>query len=1018
MRKKHRARTRHLIILAVVVLLSTIAPTLHAGGRKEDRLSKADQFIADRRYTDAILALTAFIKESPERFDEAQRRLQRIVRLRDEYNATASELLDVLVNDPTNDERKLEMIRRLEALETAPNRAAREFISRTKETALFTFNKARFEAIMLAGRTLIDNKDYPGAVRKYAEGFALYKEEFDTAGYGQLVVSRVNEGLKTVGEGNTRFINLTEKLISGITALETTFAKAEGPESVELTVASYEAFESLLLEFASLRNASASAGRSFENQFLLLQGADKKLTESSFLPFAFRFVLGRKTEIRPEGILGAMDTLWMELANRVQTAAVATADRSYLASLAVRESGNHVRAGNAFLATSTYAELAMRGIALWSAVAGSESIPALTSYGRSILTGKPPSALRYRTLSRVSRFANVAEKYIVEHTSLVDNARLGPTQYDKGSLAASQAIDVVRTDRNAFRNLAQRIESDRNAFSSYAELVRSYRETSFVGPETTAYVEDVSLLLKEIEADVIASGIDSAAAQYAIAEKELARILSLRNADLGNARLLLDGTPNPDLTPGPKYPAESIPAFKSTETAASVDAANANLLLGSLRVEDPNVLTDARIIALIGAVRDSAGKLQALQVAARTASQDAAERVRQAESARLEAERRYEEARSALSRLNFDLARERLQRSGERFDASLAIQEAPALRTDRDRRLLALSSEITKTENEVVVRDVRRLINEARQAYFAGTFDRAEESLVQAQSRWKTTNVEDEPEVVYWLTLVRGALSIKTGRTIPVTAPLFAEMGQLLSFARRYYEEGRQLLAARRKTEALARFEDAKKKIQEVKIVFPINQEAGLLELRIDQVIDPEAFNAVFRRRLAEAQAKMKDRPQEGYSELQDLYEINPRYAGLKAIIEKAEIDLGLRLPPPDRAALTRSIDLTSTARRIVDANLRGQFPVALEQLNEALRLNPNNDQAVSLKDRIQTDVGGQAAVVLSNVAEKEYQRAVQELQKGNTIAALAIVEQLLRDPGNRNSPRIIELQRRIQSRL
>ena len=170
MRNKHRARTRHLIILAIVVLLSTVAPALHAGGRKEDRLSKADQLITDRRYTDAILALTAFIKESPERFDEAQRRLQRIVRLRDEYNATASELLDVLVNDPTNDERKLEMIRRLEALETAPNRAAREFISRTKETALFTFNKARFEAIMLAGRALIDKKDYPGAVRKYAEG--------------------------------------------------------------------------------------------------------------------------------------------------------------------------------------------------------------------------------------------------------------------------------------------------------------------------------------------------------------------------------------------------------------------------------------------------------------------------------------------------------------------------------------------------------------------------------------------------------------------------------------------------------------------------------------------------------------------------------------------------------------------------------------------------------------------------------------------------------------------------------
>jgi hypothetical protein len=72
----------------------------------------------------------------------------------------------------------------------------------------------------------------------------------------------------------------------------------------------------------------------------------------------------------------------------------------------------------------------------------------------------------------------------------------------------------------------------------------------------------------------------------------------------------------------------------------------------------------------------------------------------------------------------------------------------------------------------------------------------------------------------------------------------------------------------------------------------------------------------------------------------------------------------------------------------------------------------------VALKDRIQMDVGGQAAVVLTNAAEREYQRAVQELQKGNNTVALSIVEQLLRDPQNRNSPRIIELQRRIQSRL
>jgi tetratricopeptide (TPR) repeat protein len=149
-----------------------------------------------------------------------------------------------------------------------------------------------------------------------------------------------------------------------------------------------------------------------------------------------------------------------------------------------------------------------------------------------------------------------------------------------------------------------------------------------------------------------------------------------------------------------------------------------------------------------------------------------------------------------------------------------------------------------------------------------------------------------------------------------------------------------------------------------------------------------------------------------------DLSEINPRYPGLQTAIAKAEIDLGLRLPPPDTRALQRSTELAASAKRIVDANIRSQFPVALEQLNEALKLNPNNEQAVTLKDRIQTDVGGQASVVLTSASEREYQRAVQELQRGNTIVALAIVEQLLQDPRNRNAPRIIELQRRIQSRL
>jgi hypothetical protein len=71
----------------------------------------------------------------------------------------------------------------------------------------------------------------------------------------------------------------------------------------------------------------------------------------------------------------------------------------------------------------------------------------------------------------------------------------------------------------------------------------------------------------------------------------------------------------------------------------------------------------------------------------------------------------------------------------------------------------------------------------------------------------------------------------------------------------------------------------------------------------------------------------------------------------------------------------------------------------------------------MSLKDRVQTELGGGSSLVLSSAVEREYQRAVQALQQGNTLVAMTIVRQLLQDPKNRIS-RILDLQRRIESIL
>jgi len=309
-------------------------------------------------------------------------------------------------------------------------------------------------------------------------------------------------------------------------------------------------------------------------------------------------------------------------------------------------------------------------------------------------------------------------------------------------------------------------------------------------------------------------------------------------------------------------------------------------------------------------------------------------------------------------------------------------------------------------------------VNTARETYFAGNFGESEVLLVRALSRWRRTNGEDDPELTYWLTVVRGAMSLRSGRTIPVTAPLYAEMSQLLSDAKRQYDDGMDLINRNRRQEGLGKFNLARQKTQEVRLMFPVNQEASILELRMDQITDPRTFNESFQRRLSEAAAGIRRGSVESFADLQNLAEINPRYPGIQASLTQAEIDMGYRPRPPNPQSLSRSNELTASARSVIDRNVRSQFPVALEQLNEALLLNPNNNQAMSLKDRVLTELGGGGSVVLSSTAEREYQRAVQELQQGNTLVAMTIVRQLLQDPQNRNSARILELQRRIESVL
>ena len=89
-----------------------------------------------------------------------------------------------------------------------------------------------------------------------------------------------------------------------------------------------------------------------------------------------------------------------------------------------------------------------------------------------------------------------------------------------------------------------------------------------------------------------------------------------------------------------------------------------------------------------------------------------------------------------------------------------------------------------------------------------------------------------------------------------------------------------------------------------------------------------------------------------------------------------------------------------------------------MQQLDSAIKLNPQNVTAIQLKDAIQMSMGGAAVIVLSAADETKYQQAVAELQRGNKIIAAALVEQLMQSPNAKNSAKVRELKKRIDALL
>lgn len=952
----------------------------------------------------------------------------------DDYDKLVNKLAGVVETSPEDFNSIITIANELRRLDAARNDETRRFVNQVQEIARFTINRKLIEDILKQGRALIDAGDYLGALRKYREGILIYDYELREANFPEDIMSETRAMLESVDRAIAAAGNVQTPLQNARQSINALGANRENtPRNRQIINNAVAALSPQLDALTRIKAEFARAHHFYDttSDLPLIDGSDK--LGKHYYAAAALFSRGRANAGVREGLLGAVDGMWRNAVEPLSAAFGDIAGRLYRDALDATESGRYPAARTAIATAQEFFKPMNTLVEKTNRFTAYDSDPLMLAHQ---LPREPNDAIAYfaameRALDSFSTVESIGTRF--ENLQTREKA-VDYEGWRQNRISTETLFDELGAIRVMYGTLNGEADAQLAAINgetaAFRERMRVQRpppasaQSGGAPPETPfdaglRCYGDSYRVTEKIKREAGAGELAQIETAYAMTNAALKSKIETLEKRYAEGLRLLDGVPlrtpeGEDVTA--KYSREAGGIFDeaAAELAAGVDAGDRTL---SFEAGDARRGETAEIARRYSPeTGEYTRRLRELQTKDLRDLAAARDRAGRAESLRIDGERTLAESRRALNAEDFDLARERLADTASRFVESLGLQENPALRRRWSGELHPLAAEITRLEYEYVVREVRGLLNTARDRYYAGTFDRAEESLVRAENRWSKVRAEPNDEIVYWLGIVRGALSLRSGSNVPITAPLYPEISQLLSDAKKNYREGVSLLETRRE-EGMRKFAQAKEKTQEVKLMFPVNQEAGMLELRIDHVIDPAAFEAAFRQRFVTAVAGTKRGEREPYLELENLAAINPKYPGIEAALLEAKYDVGLLQRPIDHAARNQAAANARDARRLYTQGANDDEVIRLAQA--ALRIDPNNTQAAGVLDqaRLRAARGkpaGAATLVADPAAEQEYLTAVMEFQQGHNLVALARMQRLLRNPANQNNRRFNELLRRI----
>jgi len=968
-------------------------------GVREDPLDEARQLIEERRYNEAIDVISQVMKEQPRKFDDAEKLMGEIRTFRAEYNRVYSQLIEVLniqEGEELNEEEAYTIIQRLEELDADPNQASVAAFAEARKSIVFTVNNQRFRGIMSEGDRLLEQLRYYDAIENYLSGFDLHRRQFEDEGYGRSVITQI-EALKS------EIRSLSGEFDQANIALENRMEDivVEGPET-DPGWADLQADYSSLLELWS--NITAAARNIEQVRDSIIETGE---TDIPYLSTLGILTKGRDESEGPNGIAGAVERPLVASLEEVAGEMLAETEILFVNAKEQYDQQDEEAIVISFTGVIEFILEVRPLLSFWTEL-HNRRIEMEMSHKIGPSQEESQSDLYYidamETASRI----------------YMDTVRIA-TELDTAGDAEGSPEEIAAR-RQELLGVLSRIDSAATQAEVFIDEAQEY--------ESRGVATDRALAVM----DLLASSINFQRDRARLIEGSYVVALAGRRFD-ENGELITQGEnnvktseryvegfeevlPDSETAVTVKYPQRSVQILRPVLETIQSARDEINGILSSIDEEKDYIreqeqlrLTRARGEELLGRIQTLLENIQSILNTADSLN-------RNADIAFSEGEIRLQQAQDQLNNARFEVARERLEQAGNSFSESLTFREDPEVRRLIDERIPGIAEQIIFRQNQIVVTEVRQLIDEGRNFFFTEQFIQAEQVLKSAQSKWRLTHTEDDPEIDLWLNRVERALEATSGVVIKEDDPLFADMMQVLNLALEDYDRGEGLFEEGNREQALESFRQAERKIEYIKEPFPNNQAASVLYLRILQFTEPEDFETIFRDKFRDARVLLESSPEEAYRELQVLREISREYPGLDEAIYDAEIATGIRQPPPDPQKLARARDLYGQAERIVEQDIRAQFPIALTYLNEAINLDPDYRDAIVLKDRIQTGQGGQISVVLSSVDQQRLRQAENLFIDGRYFEASALVEQLWQNPENRSNPKLVDLRRRIESQL